>query len=131
MDMTNLVEQLVSQLGITQQQAQGGAGLLLKVAKDQLGEANFRQVVQSIPNSAALLAQAPPPSGLGGLFGSLASSLGGQVAEVGGLTNVVSGFTALGLDQSQIAPFIATVVAFVEQKGGPQVAAFLQKGVQA
>ncbi|MFN8439695.1 MAG: DUF2780 domain-containing protein [Caldilineaceae bacterium] len=126
MDATNLVTQLGNQLGISQQQAQGGLGLVLKFAKDQLGEPNFDKVAQFIPNANSLIAQAPVPSGIGGLLGGAVSSFGGKAAELGGLTTLASGFSDLGLDKSQIAPFVSSVVAFVQQKGGSQVAALLQ-----
>ena len=35
--MTELIQQLVSQLGVQPDQAQGGAGLLFKLAQDRLG----------------------------------------------------------------------------------------------
>ena len=135
MDATNIISQLVSQLGITQQQAQGGAGLLLKFAKDELGDADFTKVTQFIPNSDALIAQVPQASGMGGVLGGLASSVGGLFGakvgtEVADLANLASGFSALGLDRDQIAPFVSSIVAFVEKQGGAQVAALLQNAMK-
>ena len=129
MDATNIIDQLVSQLGITQQQAQGGAGVLLKFAKAEMGDADFSKVAQFIPNVDSLMSQSPQPAGVGGMLGGLTSALGGKAAEIGGLANVASSFSALGLARNKIAPFATMLVTFVEQKGGPQVAALLKNVV--
>ena len=129
MDATNIIDQLVSQLGITQQQAQGGAGTLLKFAKTEMDDANFSKVAQFIPNVESLMSQSPQPAGVGGMLGGLTSALGGKATEIGGLANVASSFSALGLDRNKIAPFATMLVTFVEQKGGPQVAALLKNVV--
>jgi hypothetical protein len=38
-----LVQQLISNLGLSEEQAQGGAGLLLGLLKDKLSETDFAQ----------------------------------------------------------------------------------------
>ncbi len=43
-----LVQQLTQQLGINQQQASGGLGLLMKLAKNKLG-GQFGEVAQHVP----------------------------------------------------------------------------------
>jgi hypothetical protein len=54
-----LIEQLVSQLGVNEDQAKGGTGLLLNLAKDKLSGADFGQVSNLIPGADSLMGDAP------------------------------------------------------------------------
>ncbi len=57
--MNELVEMLVKNLGVQQSQAQGGAGLLFKLAQDKLG-GDFSKVASALPGVQDLINQAPP-----------------------------------------------------------------------
>ena len=46
---SSLVSLLVQQLGITQTQAQGGAGALFNMAKEKLSPQEFGQVADTVP----------------------------------------------------------------------------------
>ena len=79
--MNELVKALVSQLGVTDDQATKGSGLLFKAAKERLG-GDFSKIEQALPDVARLIQKAPSASassagGLGGMLGGLASALGG------------------------------------------------------
>ena len=130
--MNELVNMLVSQLGVNEGQAQGGAGLLLNLAKQQLGHADFSKVAEVVPGAQDLIKSAPQPEsgggGLMGMVGSLASSLGGGGSELGQLAGLVGGFEKLGLKPEMLAQFAPIVLNFVENKGGGEVADLL-KGV--
>lgn len=63
-----LVSLLTSQLGVNAQQASGGAGLLLSMAKDKLSSQEFGQIANAVPGIDSLLAAAPSGAG-GGLGG--------------------------------------------------------------
>ena len=75
--MQELIQQLVSQLGVQDGQAKGGAGLLFKLAKDKLGDADFGQITDAVGNVDDLIGAAPKVGGAGGLLGSIASAVGG------------------------------------------------------
>jgi hypothetical protein len=129
--MQELIGQLVQQLGINPQQAQGGAGLLLKLAKDKLG-GDFGQVEQAVPGVGDLIGSAPQPAaggGLGGMLGGLAGKIGGgaggALGNISGLASLAAGFSQLKLDPSLIAKFAPIILAFVKSKGGDTVAALL------
>jgi hypothetical protein len=47
--MMALIEQLVAGAGVSQEQAEGGAGLLFGLVKDQLSSGDFSQVAQAVP----------------------------------------------------------------------------------
>ena len=54
-----LLSILTSQLGISEEQAAGGTGILMGMAKEKLGGA-FSQISAAIPEVSALIDQAPP-----------------------------------------------------------------------
>jgi hypothetical protein len=56
--MNELISMLVKQVGVQEGQAQGGAGLLLKLAQDKLG-GDFSKVAQYIPGAQDLIKSAP------------------------------------------------------------------------
>ena len=98
---TDLVQQVADQLGIRPEQARGAAGLLLKLAQEQLGDQEFARLAQYVPGMDDLLAAAPQGGGLSSVMGGLTSVFGGQAASVGALANAASGFAQLGLGQEQ------------------------------
>lgn len=128
--MQELIGQLVQQLGIKPEQAQGGAGLLLKLAKDKLG-GDFGQVEKSVPGVNDLIGSAPQPGaggGLGGMLGGLAGKLGGSggaLGNLGGLASLAGGFSQLKLDPALVAKFAPIIIAFVKSKAGDNVANLL------
>lgn len=118
-----LLQMLTSQLGVTQGQAEGGAGLLFKMAKDKLSSDDFGQVAKAVPGVESMISSTPEPSGISGALGGLASSLGGA----GQLGNLAGGFKSLNLDSSQIGQFIPIILSFVQSKGGDTVKNILEK----
>jgi hypothetical protein len=72
--MKELIDSLTKTLGISGAQAEGGAAVLLKAAKDKLGAAEFDSQLGSVPGLYDLLKKAPASGGggLGGLLGGLA-----------------------------------------------------------
>jgi hypothetical protein len=121
-----LVQQLISNLGLSEEQAQGGAGLLLGLLKDKLPETDFAQVSGVVPDSEGLIDKAPEAGGgLGGLLGGVASSLGGS--QLGDLASLAGGFSKLGLDADMIGKFVPILLSFLESKGGEDLAGIVSK----
>jgi hypothetical protein len=118
--MKELLEQLTKSLGIGEDQAKGGAGLLFKLAKDKLGAEQFGQVSASLPGVDSLLKAAPESSGLGAAMGGLASAFGGG-EKLAGLATLAGGFSKLGLDSGMIAKFIPIILSFAQSRGGDVV----------
>ena len=120
-----LVQQLTEQLGINQQQASGGLGLIMRTAKNKLG-GDFGQVAQHVPNVDNLIDSAPktdgsagvasPSGALGAVGGMLGGKAGGMLGQVG---NLAGGFKQLGLDTGMIGRFVPIVLNFFQNKGGP------------
>ncbi len=128
--MMELVQQLVSAAGVSQQQAEGGAGLLFGLVKDQLSSADFSQVSNAIPGIESLIDAAPSEDsgGLGGLLGGVASAIGGE--QLGDMASLASGFSKLDLDAGMIGKFIPIVLSFLQTQGGDGVADLVAKVLQ-
>ncbi|NET35661.1 MAG: DUF2780 domain-containing protein, partial [Cyanothece sp. SIO1E1] len=76
----SLIEQLTSTLGVQENQAQGGAGLIFQMAKDKLGDEDFAQIAQSVPGLGEMLQSAPGSNTAGG---GMLGALGGLASAVG------------------------------------------------
>ena len=116
--MIELVQQLISKAGVSEEQAQGGAGLLFGLLKDKLSAQDFAQVTEAVPDVNDLIAAAPEGGGGGlkGMLGGIASSLG--MSQLGDLASLANGFSKLGLNTEAMERFIPVVMSFVESKGG-------------
>ena len=116
-----LIQQLTSALGIGEDQAKGGAGLIFNLAKEKLGDGDFSQIANAVPGMDSLLGAAPSEGGggIGGMLGGIASSLG--AGDLGDLAGLVGGFDKLGLDAGMVQKFLPIVLDFVGSKGGDTV----------
>ena len=116
-----LVNQLVSSLGISEDQANGGAGLIFNFAKEKLG-GDFSQVTDAIPEVSNLMDKAPSEGGgIGGMLGGVASSLGGSIGGASNLMSLAGGFSKLNLDSGLIGKFVPIILSFVQGKVGDSV----------
>ena len=114
-----LIDQLTNNLGVSETQAKGGAGLLFKLAKDKLSGGDFSKVSAAVPGIDGLIGAAPSD---GGVLGGLGKMVGG-----GGLAGLAGGFSKLGLDAGMIGKFVPIVLSFLQRKGGDQVKGLLEK----
>lgn len=127
-----LIQLLTENLGVEQSQAIGGAGLIFQLAKEKLGDDEFSQVAQSVPQLNDMLQQAPESGGLLGALGGLASAMGGDSADsVGDIMSLAGGFSKLGLDSGMIVKFIPLILSFVQSQGGDEVKNILEKVLSA
>lgn len=122
--MNELVKALVSQLGITDDQAAKGSGLLFQAAKSRIG-ADFAKVENAIPAVSDLLKAAPSASssgsGLGGMLGGLASALGGGGSKLGTLASLAGSFAALKLSPDMIGKFVPVILDTLKSKASPDI----------
>lgn len=127
----DLIGQLTSQLGVSQQQAQGGAGLLFNLAKERLGSGDFGKIAEHVDGIDSMMSAAPDTGGAGGgmlgMLGGLASQFGGgKMAELGDLAELAGGFKQLNLDPGMVQQFLPVVVGFLQDKGGAGIVELLQ-----
>jgi len=121
----DLVSQLTQNLGVTQDQAREGAGLIMRMAKENLAAGDFGRIVDCIPNAENLIKSAPEVSGTEKALGNLSrSSAPGGAANLVTLTN---GFSKIGLDSSMVERFVPIVLSFVQAKGGDTTRNILEK----
>ncbi len=126
--MMELVQQLVSSTGVTEQQAEGGAGLIMGLLKDQLSSGDYSQLADAVPGVDSLIDSAPSAGGVGGLLGSVAGALGG--GDLGSLAKLAGGFSDLGLDSGMLGKFVPVVLAFIQDKGGEGLAGIVANVLQ-
>jgi hypothetical protein len=140
---TGLIGLLMQQLGVTQPQAEGGAGALFQHAKSRMSAGDFTTLSNSVPDMQGLLAAAPASSsaptpaagagavGGGGMMGDLAGMAAGNLPGMpaGNLPGMAGSFQQLGLAPDMVQKFIPIVVQYVQGTGGSSVASALQSAL--
>ena len=128
--MKELVDLLTKNLGVNGAQAEGGAAVLFKAAKDKLGEGEFAKLLGGVPGVPDLLKKAPAGGGggLGGLLGGLAGAMGGNA---GAIATILSGFGKLGLTADHAKKFVPVILTFLRTKVGPDVITKLEQTLKA
>ncbi|WP_345337023.1 DUF2780 domain-containing protein [Ferrimonas pelagia] len=113
-----LVGTLVSQLGVSEDQASGGAGALLSLAQSSLGGSDWGQLTELLPEAAGLASgvDLSALAGDGGGLGDLAGMLGGEGGS--SMLQVAQAFSGLGLDASSISQFAPVILEYLQGQGG-------------
>jgi hypothetical protein len=126
--MEKLINRLVKDLGVTEAQARGGAGLLFKQAREKLAAADFSRLAAVLPGIEDLVSEIPTArASRGDELGKLFSLLR---TEPGAPSRVVAGFLKLGLESNMPGKFTRVILAFVESEGGKEVRALLEEAYQ-
>jgi hypothetical protein len=125
--MHELIASLTKQLSVDERQAEGGAAILFKAARDKLGAAEFTRMLGGVRGLDALIGKAPA-SRPGGLLGGLASLAGGNAAI---LANVVSGFSKLDLTTDHAQKFVPVILGYLRTKVDPAVVTRLEEALRA
>jgi hypothetical protein len=124
----DIIQRLMESLGVNEDQAKGGAGLIFKVIREKLGDANFSKIAESVPGVEKLIGDAPKAKGgLSGAIKGIASALGGKAETASDAAGLVSGFSKLGLGSGMIAQFASAIVSFVQEKGGDELKGLVEK----
>jgi len=122
---TELIDRLERQLGVTREQAEGGAGLLLQLAQQKMPAAEFLKVADAIPAISDLIGKSPlaeTPCG-NGLLVWLSRLFGG----LGGLRPLADPFEKLGMEKSMIPEFHSLVIPYFHENGGQEAESLLQR----
>jgi len=128
--MKELIDALTKKLGVNAGQAEGGAAVLFKAARQKLGGAEFDKLLGGVPGLGDLMKKAPASGGggLGGLLGGLAGAMGGNAALI---STIVGGFGKLGLGVEDAKRFAPVMMEFLRSKVGADVAAKIEKVLRA
>jgi hypothetical protein len=108
----------LTQLDVTPQQAVGGAGAMLGLAKNQLSSADYSELAKSVPGIDKL-SGGGELGALAGLLGSTGKAAGldnalGNVKDTNDLNNA---FSALGMDTGMIGQFAPVILQYLGQQG--------------
>lgn len=125
---TALTDSLVNQLGVTQQQAVGGAGAIFQAAKANMTEQAFAGLSQSVPGMSDMLAAAPQVSQP--LTGA-AAMLGRAGDTVGTMASLTASFQQLNLSPNMVNQFIPVVVDYVSTTSGQATSRALSSALMA
>lgn len=121
-DAANLLNTLGSQLKITPEQAVGGTGAMLGLAKNRLDPTQYAQLTKQVPGL-DMLSGNNAVGGVNGLGGLLGDVSGGQSALKDVLGNVKStadldkAFSALGMDSGMVSQFAPVILQYLGQQG--------------
>ena len=96
---SSLPEKLSAELGISNQQAEGGLGSILNYAKSSLSSDKYATLANAIPGAENLL--------------SLAPSITGST----GMSALTSQFASLGLSEDMIMQFVPVIMDYFKSSG--------------
>ncbi|WP_339532032.1 DUF2780 domain-containing protein [Pseudomonas mucidolens] len=122
-ETAGLLSALTSQLNITPEQAVGGTGAMLGLAKNQLGAGDYSQLSKSVPGLDKLSGGNSLDS-LGALSGMLGQNGGSKTSGLDGLLGNVkttsdlnTAFSALGMDSGMIGQFAPVILQYLGGQG--------------
>ena len=119
-----LVDLLSSKLGVTKDQAAGGAGSIFQLAKQNLSGKDFSSVAKAVPGIDQMMGAAPKVEGSSSSLGKISSMVGNnKLGEMAGLT---SSFEKLGLSGDMVGKFTPIILDYVKNKGGEHVMSLLK-----
>ena len=110
-----LLGMLTSKLGVTQNQAEGGVGSILKLAQEKLVRGDFDQVAAVIPGAQGYLDKA--------------KALGAFTGNIGNLAGLNGALGKLGISPEVASKFIPAVTNFVGKAGGSKVGSLLKSAL--
>ena len=122
-ETADLLTALTSQLNVTPEQAIGGTGAMLGLAKNQLGGNDYSQLAKSVPGLDKLsgdnaLGSLGALSGLlGQTGGSKTSGLDGLLGNVKDTNDLNTAFSALGMDGGMISQFAPVILSYLGSQG--------------
>ena len=128
----SLTDILVQKLGVSTEQATGGAGAIFSTAQKSMSASDFAQVSKAVPGMDQYLAAAPsqsatPASGTAGLLGAAGSALGGS--NLGTMASLAGSFQSMGLNSGMVGQFVPVVMQYVQAQGGSYTMGLLQSAL--
>ena len=122
-DTSKLIGSLVDKLGVSEEQATGGAGAVFKEGKNNMSSGDYSQLLDAVPGIDSLISAAPQAGGLGGKASSLLGS------SAGSMTGLADSFSKLGLSPEMVNQFVPIVLDFVQSEGGQQTMTLLKNAL--
>ncbi len=126
----DLVGLLTKNLGVTDQQAEGGAGAIFNSAAQQMSAEDFAKVSGAMPEVGSLIAAAPAADAGSGTLGGLSSMLSKGGGGMASLADLAGSFSKLGLSGDMVGKFIPIVLEYAQAQGGDEIAGLLKMALQ-
>ena len=111
-----LVDLLSSQLGVTKGQAEGGAGSIFQLAKQNLSVEDFSSIAKAVPGIDKMMGAAPKLEGSSSSLSGISSMMGSN--KLGGMAGLASSFEKLGLSGDMVDKFMSIILDYVNKNGG-------------
>ena len=125
-DTSKLIGSLIDLLGVTKEQATGGAGAVFREAKNNMSTGDYSQLLNAIPGIDSLIQSAPQDSGMAGKASSL---FGGSSDSVKGLSALTDSFAKLGLSPEMVNKYTDVILGFVQSEAGQQTMSMLKNAL--
>lgn len=125
-----LVDLLSNQLGVSKDQAQGGAGSIFQLAKKNLGSADFSSIAKAVPGMDKMMGAAPKTEEKSSAFGNVSSMLGGNPNKLQGLAGLAGSFKELGMSGDMVGKFTPIILDYVKNMGGEGTMGLLKGALQ-
>ena len=119
-----LVDLLSSQLGVSKDQAEGGAGSIFQLAKQNLSVEDFSSIAKAVPGIDQMIGAAPKVEGSSSTLGGISSMMGSN--KLGGMAGLTSSFEKLGLTGDMVSKFTPIILDYVKNKGGEHAMSLLK-----
>jgi hypothetical protein len=113
-----LTDLLTSRLGVTKNQAAGGAGSIFQLAKQNLSVGDFSTIAKSVPGIDRMISAAPKIEKRSGALGNISSMMKSSSNKLSGITGLTSSFEKLGLTGDMVGKFTPIILDYVKSKGG-------------
>jgi hypothetical protein len=125
-DTSKLIGSLTDLLGVSGEQATGGAGAVFREAKKNMNPGDFSKLLSAIPGIDSLIQAAPEVSGLAGKASSL---FGGSSGSVQGISALTDSFAKLGLSPDMVNQYMDVILNFVQSEAGQQTMTALKNAL--
>jgi hypothetical protein len=106
-----LTNMLMSKLGITENQAKGGIGSYLTLAKEKLAKGDFDKIAKLLPGASKYM--------------DSAKQLGAVAGPLGNLAGLNGALGKLGMKPEAVTAFAPTVTDYIGKMGGEGVSSML------
>ncbi|PSJ16671.1 DUF2780 domain-containing protein [Nitrosomonas supralitoralis] len=121
-----LVDILSHRLGVSPQQALGGAGAIFQMAQSNMDPQAFASISRSVPGMDSMLSAAPAMSNLSG---NLSSLMGDKSNTLGNAAALAASFQQLNLSPDMIGQFVPVITNYVSKASGQAAANLLQSAL--
>ncbi|MBS0587944.1 MAG: DUF2780 domain-containing protein [Proteobacteria bacterium] len=116
-----LVDILTHRLGVSQQQALGGAGAIFQMAQSSMNPQAFSTLSRSVPGMSTMLGAAPSIPNL--------SSLAGSNSTLGNAAVLAASFKQLNLSPDMVGQFVPIITNYVSKTSGQATANLFQSAL--